>query len=93
MPTQEIELPAPIKPLTTKWRDTYLPSWKGRKQVLHKRDLRAAGYPEDFLRLLRGSFSRLPGGRRVSESVVEARDVHQLRARIKFVAAAAHSKS
>ena len=89
MPTQEIELTAPTKPIATTWRDTYLPPWKGRKQLLHKRDLRAAGYPEDFLRLLRGSFSRLPGGRRVSESVVEARDVHQLRLRTKFILAAA----
>lgn len=77
---------APLQPIKTKWRDLYLPDWKGRRYLLHKRDLRDAGYPEDFLRRLRSSGSRRPGGKRVSESVVDARDVHQMRnQRVKFV--------
>ena len=65
-----------------KWRDTYLPNWKGRKTLLHKRDLRSAGFPDEFISMLNSSGSRLPGGKRVSKSVIDARDVYQLRERI-----------
>jgi hypothetical protein len=60
-----------------RWTETYLPDWRGRKALVHRRDLRDAGFDDDFLRRLRPSVSLLPGGKHVSVNVFDRNEVSQ----------------
>jgi len=72
------EMPEAPRKVNRRWTETYLPNWRGRKALVHTRDLREAGFGDDFIRRLPRSFSRLPGGKRVSAHVVDRNAVQNL---------------
>jgi hypothetical protein len=77
----EFNLPPNTK-ISTKWLHHYVQDWKGRTNLLHEKDIREAGYDENFLRRLSPTFLRLPSGKRLSPNVVDKRAVYDLRIQI-----------